>query len=289
MIKVFVNDIPKIFNIENNQLNIIAIKALLAALESEGLAHQEQQKIFFDEDIFISVWNIYKSSLLFFDPNYNRKSDFKLYFINIIRSLYKDEKMNFLALFCPGYTTTGYKKQVGKTNKWKLEELKKISEYFKSNNIDNDIYSYYSDVFLENTDDIKNPEWEKEMNYNRKIFHEEGEKYFLPEFIKNASELPMFSGEENIKGYINAKIISDINPRTYYAFTKSNEKFYNKLGFTREQMIFRNDRLITMYKMLSDYINSQKNTIFLPMENMYERENIFSENKTCTLYLKLKR
>ena len=54
-------------------------------------------------------------------------------------------------------------------------------------------------------------------------------------------------------------------------------------------MIFRNDRLITMYKILSDYLNEQENTVFLPMENMYERENVFSENKTCTMYLKLKK
>ena len=45
----------------------------------------------------------------------------------------------------------------------------------------------------------------------------------------------------------------------------------------REEMIFRNDRLITMYKILSDYLNEQDNMVFLPMENMYERENIFSK------------
>ena len=123
MIKVFVNDIPKIFNIDNTQLNITAIKALLIALENEGLAYKEKQKIVLDEYVFIKLWNIYEASLVFFDPNYNRKSDFKLYFINIIKSLYKEEKLNFFALFCPGYTTDGYKEKVGSTNKWKLKEL----------------------------------------------------------------------------------------------------------------------------------------------------------------------
>lgn len=289
MIKVFVNDIPKIFNIDNSQLNMTAIKALLIALESEGMAHKDKQKVIFDENIFIKLWNIYESSLVYFDPNYNRKSDFKLYFINIIQSLYKEEKLNFIALFCPGYTTNGYKKQIGTTNKWKLKELKNILNYFKDNNIDTEIVSYYSDVFLENTNEEKNPNWREEMIFNRKIFHDEGEQYFDSKYIKNASQLPIFSGEENIKGYVDNDIIKNLNQRTYYAFKKSNEKFYNQLGFSEEQIIFRNDRLITMYKLLSNYINTQKNTIFLPMENMYERENIFSENNTCTMYLKLKK
>lgn len=289
MIKVFVNDIPKIFNIDNTQLNITAIKALLIALENEGLAYKEKQKIVLDEYVFIKLWNIYEASLVFFDPNYNRKSDFKLYFINIIKSLYKEEKLNFFALFCPGYTTDGYKEKVGSTNKWKLKELKNILTYFKDNNIDTEIVSYYSDVFLENTNEEKNPNWQTEMIFNRKIFHDEGEKHFDSKYIKNASELPIFSKEEDIKGYVDNDIIKNLNPKTYYAFKKSNEKFYNKLGFSEEQIIFRNDRLITMYKLLSDYINTQKNTIFLPMENMYERENIFSENNTCTMYLKLKK
>ena len=55
------------------------------------------------------------------------------------------------------------------------------------------------------------------------------------------------------------------------------------------QMKYRNDRLITMYRIFSDYLNCQESSIFLPMENMYERENIFSENGTCTMYLKLKK
>ena len=60
------------------------------------------------------------------------------------------------------------------------------------------------------------------------------------------------------------------------------------MGFTEEQMKYRNDRLITMYRLFSDYLNIESNSVFLPMENMYERENIFSENRTCTMYLKLK-
>ena len=70
---------------------------------------------------------------------------------------------------------------------------------------------------------------------------------------------------------------------------KSNEKFYSSMGFSNEQMKFRNDRLITMYRLFSNYLNSHESSIFLPMENMYERENIFSENGTCTMYLKLRK
>lgn len=127
------------------------------------------------------------------------------------------------------------------------------------------------------------------MDYNRYLFHEEAKKYFDEIYVKNASDLEIFSEEKSISGYIDDNLVKKVNPRTYKSFKKFNEKFYNKLGFSKEQMLFRNDRLITMYKLLSDYINSQSNTIFLPMENMYERENIFSENNTCTMYLKLKR
>lgn len=63
----------------------------------------------------------------------------------------------------------------------------------------------------------------------------------------------------------------------------------DKIGFTEEQMKYRNDRLITMYRIFSDYLNCQESFILDKMGNMYERENIFSENGTCTMYLKLKK
>ena len=41
-----------------------------------------------------------------------------------------------------------------------------------------------------------------------------------------------------------------------------------------------------MYIMVSDYINGLKNGVYLPMENMYDREKIIASNNTCTMYLK---
>ena len=42
---VFVNDIFSIFNIEKNQLNTIAVKALIAAMISKNVCRKEKQKI----------------------------------------------------------------------------------------------------------------------------------------------------------------------------------------------------------------------------------------------------
>ena len=43
-----------------------------------------------------------------------------------------------------------------------------------------------------------------------------------------------------------------------------------------------------MYILVSDYINSLRNGIYLPMENMYDREKIIANNNTCTMYLNQK-
>ena len=74
--KIFINDIFKIFNIERSQLNVIAVKSLIAAMISKGICYQEKQKLIFDEQIFIECWLIYSNCLKYFDPNYNRKTDF---------------------------------------------------------------------------------------------------------------------------------------------------------------------------------------------------------------------
>ena len=49
--KIFVSDIFKVFNIEKTQLNVIAVKSLIAAMISKGVCIQEKQKLVFDEDI----------------------------------------------------------------------------------------------------------------------------------------------------------------------------------------------------------------------------------------------
>ena len=289
MERFFLKDLLVKYNINNNDINSNALKGLVAALKKSKLLYEEKQLLYFDNELFDYLWHLYIDSLLFFDINYNRKSDFTLYFMSLIKATIDDEFINFFALFCPGYTKNGYKDYLGSTTKWKLKELKNISMFFDKKNIKNNVESYYSDVFLENTDSSLNENWQNELIQNRKLFHVEGEKYFPPEKIKNVSDIDIFKGSESIKGYILQKEIDMVNKRTYNSFIKANMNFYIRMGFTEEQIKYRNDRLITMYRLLSNYINSQKSMIFLPMENMYERENIFSENNTCTMYLKLKK
>lgn len=287
--RLFINDIFRAFNIEYNQINIIVVKSLIAAMIDRNLCYKEKQRLIFDEKDFIDCWLIYLSCLNYFDPNYNRKTDFSLFFKYIIDNKTLKKKINFHALFCPGYTKNGYKEHLGNTTLWKLKALHDIMNMFRNINIESSIICYYSDVFLENCDSLLEPKWKEQLNNNRNLFHMEGKKYFECNCIRNVSDISIFSHEKDKDGFVDKKIISSIPLSTYNAFVKGNENFYNSMGFTKEQMKFRNDRLITMYRMFSDYLNKLDNVVFLPMENMYERENIFSENGTCTMYLKLKK
>ena len=286
---MFINDIFKIFNIEHSQLNVTAVKSLIAAMVSRGICYQEKQKLIFDEQIFINFWSLYSECLKYFDPNYNRKTDFSSFFKYVIDYIMLNRKINFHALFCPGYTKNGYKSYLGNTTMWKLKTLREIVNLFYDSSVDVSMTCYYSDVFLENCDSLLEPEWQSQLNYNRMLFHLEGSKYFDSNDVKNASDISIFSSEKDGEGFIDRDIIASLPKTTYESFVKSNEKFYSSMGFSNEQMKFRNDRLITMYRLFSNYLNSHESSIFLPMENMYERENIFSENGTCTMYLKLRK
>ena len=287
--KCFVNDIFSMFNIEKNQLNIIAVKSLIVAMISKNICYKEKQRLVFDDSIFLECWSDYCLCLNYFDPNYNRKTDFSSFFKYLIDGILYKKNIEFHALFCPGYTKYGYKDHLGSTTTWKLEELYNIKNALQEKNIPLLMICYYSDVFLENCNTQLEPNWKEQLDYNRQLFHIEGKKYFDSSSVKNASDISIFKFEKDGEGYVDDSIISSLSKTTYEAFKKSNDKFYNSMGFTEEQIKFRNDRLITMYRLLSDYLNLCQNAVFLPMENMYERENIFSENGTCTMYLKLKR
>ncbi len=289
MITVKLEDLYDYFEIEKNQFNVIAIKAILYAMSKTKFAYYKQQIIVLNESIFLKLWNIYIDSLKYFDINYNRKSDILIYFNRLISTLFEEKTLNFFALFCPGYTKDGYKDYLGNTTIWKLKELKEVKSMLEMHEVKNNIYCFYSDVFLENCSDIKNLNWLLEMKLNRELFHIEGKKYFDESFVKNMSDLELFSHKYDIEGYINEKIVNGTSKRIYDGFYHCNKKFYKKLNFSLEEIKYRNDKLLTMYKLLSDYINQQNCSMFLPMENMYERENIFSSNNTGTMYLKLKK
>ena len=287
--KLFVNDIFHIFNIKKNQLSVNAVKGLISAMVEKNKCVYDKQQIVFDEKFFLECWNVYMDSLDFFDLNYNRKTDFSLYFKYIIDCKDNlDKAINFHALFCPGYSKYGYKDHLGNTTLWKLKELRNLTNML-NNHMSVNLTCYYSDVFLENCNNNLEPDWEKQLKYNRSLFHDEANKYFNDKMVRNMSDLDIFSKEKDIEGYVDENIIKSIPLTTYSAFKKGNDKFYRSLGFTEEQIKFRNDRLITMYRIFSNYLNVLDNSVFLPMENMYERENIFSENNTCTMYLKLKK
>ena len=286
--EVFLNDIFDVVGIEKNQININVVKAIVYALKEKGLCIQDKQRLNIDRDTLEYCWNIYAQLLLHFDPNYNRRTDFLILFRYILSEKLEKNCINFNSLFCTGYTRYGYKNRLGHTTIWKLEELYNIRNLLERNGISNTFRNYYSDVFLENCDSTLEPRWREQLEYNRELFRKEGEKYFDKSEVLDASSIPIFSNDDSIPGFIDDGIINSTKLTTYSAFVKSNKKFYESLGFTEEQMKIRNDRLITMYRLLSDYYNSLSNVIFLPMENMYERENIFSENGTCTMYLSLK-
>ena len=287
--KLYLEDFSEYLHIEKNKLNLLAIKELLANMEKKDLLIRKRQQLVFDEKIFNKMWQLYYNGLKHYDVNYNRKSDIKNYFKYLLENELNNMPTNFFALFCPGYTETGYKNRLGHTTIWKLEELNNILEFYKSYGIKSDLVCCYSDVFLENTNSSINSNWQAEMEYNRYLFYNEAKKYFSMNTIINASSLPIFDSEDSKTGFIDFQIINNVKKKTYHSFTIANERFYKKLGFSPEEMKYRNDKLITMYKMLSDYLNEFSNVVFLPMENMYERENIFSENNTCTMYLRLKR
>lgn len=287
--KLLINDIFQVFNIERTQLNITAVKSLISAMITKGICVQEKQKLIFDDQIFIDCWSLYINCLEFFDPNYNRKTDFSLFFKYIIDYKLMNKEVNFHALFCPGYTKYGYKSYLGNTTLWKLKALRDIVNMLQYNKIEAAMTCYYSDVFLENCNSELEPNWKEQLDHNRELFHIEGNKYFDSKDVKNVSDISVFSLEKDGEGFVDDKIITSLSRKTYNAFVKCNEKFYMSMGFTEEQMKYRNDRLITMYRIFSDYLNGLDSSVFLPMENMYERENIFSKNGTCTMYLKLKK
>lgn len=289
MINIKVNDIFEVFNLEKTQLNIASLKALFVAMKRFQLLDMEKQNIIFEENVFIYLWSVFLEFLYYFDLNYNRKTDLSLFFSRLIESLYQNKTLNFYALFCPGYTISGYKDYLGDTTIWKLKKLKELTNMMSSYQISVNMLCLYADVFLENCDSQKNMFWHEQMEYNRSLFHIEGEKYFEAEQVRNMSSLEPFNHDFDLKGYVDEKKINSISQKVYNSFLHCNEKFYKKMNFTKEQIRYRNDRLLTMYKIFSDYINEQPYSIYLPMENMYERENVFSTNNTCTMYLKLKK
>ena len=57
------------------------------------------------------------------------------------------------------------------------------------------------------------------------------------------------------------------------------------MGWGIEETKQRNDKLFTIYSIISEYINNQDNGVYLPMETMYSRSKVMTKNNVCTMYL----
>ena len=156
----------------------------------------------------------------------------------------------------------------------------KLKDYLKKNNVDAKLNITLADIFLENTNSELNPNWKNELELHiQKFIEKSRENFDLNEIIILSR---IFTEEKYIKGYIDEKIIKN---KTYYNFLKNNLEFYNKMGWNESEIQNRNDKLYTIYNIISEYINNQTNGIYLPMETMYSRSKVMTMNDVCTMYL----
>lgn len=286
MKKEIVSNIYNLYDIQNNIVNRNSIKCLLKAMNKKGLSKIEGQYYIYDEETFIHLINIYKKLNKYFNFYYSLKSDLISMFLYLISSIFENQPIIFNAFFCPGYNDKGgYKNYLGNTTIKKLYILNQISNLLTDEGISFQIICYYCDSYIENCDTSLNPNWLEELKYNRQLFHIEGEKYFVKENIRNTSDMEIFKNEVSYAGHIDNEIINSIPIKVYKSFYIANKVFYQKLNFSEEKIKERNDILVTMYIKVSNYVNGIQNGIYLPMENMYDREKIISNNNTCTMYL----
>ena len=279
-------DIFKIYEIEENVVNKNAVKCIFRAMKKNKLSYITGQYYNYDKDMFEYLLNNYKKLLNFFDFFYSLKSDIVIMFEYLIEHKKTKQKLIFNAFFCPGYNTNGgYKCYLGNTTIKKLHILSDLSAFLNQLNINHEIHCYYCDAYIENCDDKVNSNWKCELKYNRSLFYEEAGKYFNKKYIHKISEMEIFRKDNEPGGSIDKNIISCVPKKVYNPFYIANRNFYVKLGFSEEQIKDRNDKLATMYILVSNYINSLDSGIYLPMENMYDREKIIANNGTCTMYL----
>ena len=287
MKKNLLSDIYDIYEIENNIVNKNSIKCLLKSMVRKNLAYIEGQYYIYDEEMFSFLSATYKKLCQYFDFFYSLKSDLVQMFTFLMESKNNNKEISFNAFFCPGYNDSGgYKDHLGNTTTKKLKILSDITSFLKNEKINHKINLYYCDSFIENCDDKINSNWLKELKVNNDLFIRECQKYFEKSVIHKTSDMEIFKNEESYAGHIDNDIISKVPSKVYRSFYIANEAFYKKLAFTKERIKERNDYLVTMYIMVSNYINNIENGVYLPMENMYDREKIIATNSTCTMYLR---
>lgn len=270
------NDLICKLKMADNVTNRKQLKAIVNALIKNGNATVEKQLIKVDINYVIYLWEIVNNLGCYFDYKYNTKIDLTKFIFYMIN----ENIVNLNAIFCPGYTKTGYKDYIGNNNSTRLETLNKLKDYLKKNNVDAKLNITLADIFLENTNSELNPSWKNELELHiQKFIEKSRENFDLNEIIILSR---IFTEEKYIKGYIDEKIIKN---KTYYNFLKNNLEFYNKMGWNESEIQNRNDKLYTIYNIISEYINNQTNGIYLPMETMYSRSKVMTMNDVCTMYL----
>ena len=270
------NDLICKLKMADNVTNRKHLKAIVNALIKNGNATVEKQLIKVDINYVIYLWEIVNNLGCYFDYKYNTKIDLTKFIFYMIN----ENIVNLNAIFCPGYTKTGYKDYIGNNNSTRLETLNKLKDYLKKNNVDAKLNITLADIFLENTNSELNPNWKNELELHiQKFIEKSRENFDLNEIIILSR---IFTEEKYIKGYIDEKIIKN---KTYYNFLKNNLEFYNKMGWNESEIQNRNDKLYTIYNIISEYINNQTNGIYLPMETMYSRSKVMTMNDVCTMYL----
>lgn len=279
MISLTLEELFNKYTIPVNNEQKKQIKALLTATEKNDLSYIKRQKIYIDENRFTELLVLFNEFKVIFDYKYNTRSDLEQFFDRIISN---NAFIKFYAIFCPGYTDIGYKDRLGHTTTSKIEKLRILKDFCVKNKIKCDINCIYADIFLENCDSSLNPNWEQELQANKKLFYEYALKYFAEKEITFLSAV--YSDDVYMKGFIDERILTG---KGYDDFMKYNKSFYEKMGWSEEQIKYRNDKLYTIYNIVADYLKEQNNAIYLPMENMYARTKVFTKKGVCSMYFNL--
>ena len=286
MIKIKFEEIFEKYNIENTPIGRNIMKCMIRAMKKQSLSDIKGQYCYIDTSTFEYLIEILIKLNKYFDFFYSLKSDLILMFEYLINAKLLGEKISFNAFFCPGYNMMGgYKEMLGNTTVTKLSALSEISKMFSELKVPYEINCYYCDTFIENTDTTKNKNWKSELELNRSLFIVEAQKYFDDKNIFCISKIKQFQCD-NVSGYIDYNVVGNVPHKIYNSFYVANKVFYEKMNYSAEKIKDRNDTLVTMYIIVSNYINAIKNGVYLPMENMYDREKIIANNGTCTMYLK---
>ena len=270
------NDLVTKLGIEDNGIVRAHLKAIVNALIVNNEAYIAKQMIYTDLYKVEYLWNLYLKLSSYFDYRYNSKIDLTKFFSYIL----SNSDLNLNAIFCPGYTDNGYKNYIGGNNSKRLSTLKSLKEKLEDENIKAKFHISLADIFLENTDNYENTKWKDQLLIHTEKFVEKAKENFTDDEIVILSDV--FSSDKYIKGFVETELLKGKN---YDNFYKNNEKFYKKMNWSLSQTKERNDKLYTIYTIISRYINSQSNGIYLPMETMYSRSKVMTHNKVCTMYL----